>query len=120
MTRAQIEHALDITGNSFDQWISLEYDFKYIIMKSDKNSFIFPESVQFYFSGDNDYFLTRHLIGKPTLTTQAAEIPDGYGKVFHEENYYLIRIEAGGVVDSEAGIYHTLTAYNSVTGMFNK
>ncbi len=123
MTRAQIESALTATGNSTGAWISLEYDFKYLLMESDKNSFVSPRTVQFYFSPTSDYFLTRHLYGKATLVQQSDPIPSGYGRVFHDGSYYDIAIEPGGVLDAsadDAGLFHTITSFSAVSGMFKK
>jgi hypothetical protein len=123
MTRDQIESVFTESGNSFDQWISLENDFRYILMESDKNSFVSPYSIQYFFSSTKDYFLTRHLTGNGTLTTLGAAIPAGYSKVFHEGEYYLFKIREGGVTDAStdaAGVYHTLTAFKSISGFFKK
>lgn len=123
MTRAQVESALSATGNSTGEWISLENDFKYVLLASDKNSFVNPRTVQFYFSDNYDYFLTRHLYGPAAEVDSGDPIPDGYGRVFHDEAYYDIAIEPGGVEDASsdaAGIYHTLTSFSSITGIFKK
>jgi hypothetical protein len=123
MTRAQVESALTGTGNSTGEWISLENDFKYLLMGSDKNSFVSPRTVQFYFSDEYDYFLTRHLYGPAVQVESGDPIPEGYGRVFHDEEYYDIEIEPGGVEDQsddDAGVYHTLTAFSSISGIFKK
>jgi hypothetical protein len=123
MTRTQVESALTEAGHNTDEWISLEDSFKYILMVSDKNSFINARTVQFYFSGTFDYFLTRHLYGPATEVDSGDPIPDGYGRVFHDGAYYDIAIEPGGVDDQStdaAGTYHTLTAFSSISGMFVK
>lgn len=118
MTRAQVSAALSANGNSFDTWVSLEDSFKYFVMESDKNNFVSASAVEFYFSGTNDYFLTRHIGGKPVLTELADPVPTGYTKVFHDGKYYLLKIEPGGIVDPVAGVFHDLTAYSSISGFF--
>lgn len=123
MTRTQVESALSAKGNSTDEWISLENDFKYILMASDKGSFIKARTVQFYFSPTGDYFLTRHLYGPAVEVESGDSIPDGFGRVFHDEKYYDIAIEPGGVDDQtgdSAGIYHTLSAFSAISGMLFK
>jgi hypothetical protein len=123
MTREQIESALDAVGFSTGEWISLQDSFKYLLRHSDKNSFADDGAVQYYFSSEYDYFLTRHLTGTPTQTTLEAETPNGYAKVFRRGSYFLLKIEPGGVVDQStdnAGIYHTLTSFASLVGFFKK
>jgi hypothetical protein len=123
MTRTQIESALTESGNSTGEWISLGGDFRYILMRSDKNSFVTPRYVQFYFSPTYDYFLTRHLYGPTSVADPEDPIPSGFGRVFHEGTYYDIAIEPGGVTDESddaAGTYHTLTGFSGVTGLFSK
>jgi len=122
MTKAQITSVLNSTGNAFNQWITLEDDFHYFVLKSDKNNFISASAVQFYFSGTHNYFLTRHLMGRPSLSSLEASVPEGYTKVFHDGNYYLIKIEPGGVVHPTAGIgvFHDLTAYSEISGFYKK
>jgi hypothetical protein len=123
MTREQIESALDSVGFETGEWLSLQDSFKYLLRHSDKNSFADDSAVQYYFSANYDYFLTRHLRGQPELSTQSAEVPTGYVKVFRRENYFLLQIEPGGVEDQsddDAGIYHTLTSYASLVGFFKK
>jgi hypothetical protein len=123
MTRTQVESALSAKGNSTGEWISLENDFKYILMASDKGSFINARTVQFYFSDTSDYFLTRHLYGPAAEVDSGDPIPEGYGRVFHDEKYYDIAIEPGGVEDQsedEAGVYHTLTSFSAISGMLLK
>jgi hypothetical protein len=121
MTRVQVESALSNSGNSTGEWVSLEGDFKYIVLESDKNSFINPISIQYYFSPTGDYFLTRHLYGPAREVLVSDPTPSGYSRVFHDGKYYVIAIEPGGVVDAsvdDAGVYHTLSSFSVITGMF--
>jgi hypothetical protein len=122
MTRDQIESALEPGGFNTGEWISLGDSFKYILMNSDKSFFSDDSAVQYYFSTRYDYVLTRHLIGTPQLT-ELTVAPAGYTKVIHDGKAYLIKIENSGTIDASldnAGVYHNITSFESIVGLFKK
>ena len=123
MTRNQVTYALTSTANSFGVWTTLEGDFHYICLDSDKNIFCQPNAVQFYFSPSADYFLVR-FTGKeiPVLYTGGV-VPAGYTLIVHDGNQYKVRIEDGGVIDASAdaaGVYHEIYAFSAISGIFYK
>jgi hypothetical protein len=123
MTRAQIESALTVAGFNTGEWISPADSFKYILINSDKSFFSDDAAVQYYFSASYDYVLTRHLNGRPELSTELATIPAGYTKVVHNGKWYLIKIEGSGAIDQSsdnAGAYHNITSFESIVGLFKK
>jgi hypothetical protein len=123
MTRTQIEDALTVAGFNTDEWISIGDSFKYILLHSDKNSISDDSAVQYYFSSTYDYVLMRYLRGRPRLTTVEETIPAGYVKIYHEGKPYMIQIEPGGKLDEsddDAGLYHNITSFFSIVGLFKK
>lgn len=123
MTRAQIEDALTVAGFNTGEWVSLGDSFKYLLMHSDKNSFNDDSAVQYYFSDNYDYVLMRYLMGRPTATTELASVPSGYVKVYHNSQPYLVQVQPGGVEDGSAdaaGVYHNITSFYSIVGLFNR
>jgi len=121
MTLAQITYALTSKGLNFDEWYTLEDSFQYLTMNSDKNLHYYPRAVQFYFSSNGNYVLLRYTHGK--AYTYEGSIPAGAGLVstINGESY-LFKIEPGGIVDSlqNAGVYHEIFSYGSISGMFYK
>jgi hypothetical protein len=123
MTREQIEYALDQANESTGVWTTLEDSFKYITLSSDKNIYFNnPQGVQIYFSPTSDYFLIRYTRGKPTLY-QSGDVPYGYVLVNHNLKQYLIKLESGGLVDAsddEAGLFHEIISFDSISGIHSR
>jgi hypothetical protein len=122
MIRAQIQSALTVAGFNTGEWISPADSFKYILINSDKSFFSDDSAVQYYFSTRYDYVLTRHLIGTPQLT-ELTVAPAGYARVLHNGKAYLIKIESSGAIDQSAdnaGVYHNITSFESIVGLFKK
>jgi hypothetical protein len=123
MTRNQVTHALTSTANSYGVWTTLEGDFLYITLESDKNIYGQPNAVQFYFSPSADYFLVRYTGREYPVLYTGGTIPLGYVLIVHDGKQYMVKIEDGGVEDNspdEAGIYHEIYAFSSISGLFYK
>jgi len=123
MTREQITHVLTSTGNDYGLWTTLEGDFKYICLESDKNIYYYPQSVQFYFSPSADYFLLRYTTRSLPLLYTEGTLPDDYVLITHNGEQYSVKLDAGGSLDysdDDAGIYHEIYSFDGISGMFYK
>lgn len=118
MTQAQVNYILTTKSLPRTAWLTLEGVFKYILMNSDKVIAYFPQSAQFWFS-NNGYLLIRNTKGNPVL--KDGSIPAGFVSIPHDEKEYLVQIEPGGVIDQSvenAGVFHDIISYDSVSGMY--
>jgi hypothetical protein len=121
MEQSQVEYALDIKGVPLNEWVTLENTFRYLTMNSDKNIYYYPQAVQFYFTEDN-YLLLRHTIGLPKLYTDQTLLPRQV-LIPHNGQQYIVTIDKGGRLDASgnnAGIFHEIISYESISGMFYK
>ena len=123
MTRDQITYALNTASVSFGVWTTLEGDFKYIALNSDKNIYYYPQSVQLYFSPTSDYFLVRYTSRELPVLYTSGTVPAGYVLIVHDGNQYKVRLDDGGAIDASvdaAGVFHEIYSFDSIAGMFFK
>ena len=100
-----------------DQWATFA-DFRRIGLYSNNCIFIDPEECQFYVDSDSGLLFVRKTTGKPKELLSDKELEDGYVKVTIDGTDYEIKILAGGVDDSDIGIWHDVFAIDNITGFY--
>jgi DNA topoisomerase VI subunit B len=122
MNRTQIESILVDKGFTTGQWLTFEYIFRYISTVSDKNIFVAPFSVQFYFKeeGDGDFFLIRYTNKTPLIYTGQSYDDSKYVVVPISGTQYLLRLDDGGHLDVDAGTFHDIVSFDAIVGFFKR
>jgi hypothetical protein len=122
MTRTQVESILSDKGYTTGQWITFEYVFRYLSITSDRTVFTSPFTVQFYFmeEGDGDIFLIRYTSRTPLIYTGQNYDDTKYVVVPISGTQYLLRLNDGGKLSAEAGLFHDVISFESLVGFYKK